>query len=291
MTAADATKHCGGCNLTLPVASFSRNRSARDGLQTRCKGCAAACDAAWRAANSAIVRVFDPDATKRCCGCGQVLLVAHFSMSRSNRDGLQTRCKGCNAANGAAWRAANVDRHRAKGAAWRAANVDRHLANGAAWRAANVDRARATRAVYRQSPAGRASMRRRGAKRRAAFEMTPDDCRLTAEEWATIMDRCDHRCWVCGGYEEGPDGQPLPLEDGHIVPLSRGGLHTAANVRPMCAPCNRGSGGQHARPFHEWLPSKLSSPPSPMFRSALAGWANAWRSAQARVEVSGALRF
>jgi hypothetical protein len=36
------TKHCRKCNQTKPVAEFSRARRERDGLQDKCRQCAAA---------------------------------------------------------------------------------------------------------------------------------------------------------------------------------------------------------------------------------------------------------
>ncbi|WP_405927905.1 HNH endonuclease [Streptomyces griseus] len=39
----------------------------------------------------------------------------------------------------------------------------------------------------------------------------------------------------------------------HILPLSRGGEHSIANLVPSCVDCNRGVGGKASRLPWEWL--------------------------------------
>jgi len=38
------------------------------------------------------------------------------------------------------------------------------------------------------------------------------------------------RCWMCGGEAQERD---------HVKPVSKGGLHIPANIRPICRSCNR----------------------------------------------------
>lgn len=53
---------------------------------------------------------------------------------------------------------------------------------------------------------------------------------FTAAEWHQIQAQYGHRCLACGS-----DG---PLTIDHVVPVSKGGANTAANVQPLCGPCN-----------------------------------------------------
>lgn len=53
---------------------------------------------------------------------------------------------------------------------------------------------------------------------------------LTATEWRQIQARYGHLCLACSS-----DG---PLTIDHVIPVSRGGSNTAANVQPLCGPCN-----------------------------------------------------
>lgn len=56
------------------------------------------------------------------------------------------------------------------------------------------------------------------------------DADLTAEQWLVILNTAGHKCVYCGTTEA--------LEVEHIVPVSRGGRHTASNVEPACRRCN-----------------------------------------------------
>ncbi|KKL99040.1 hypothetical protein LCGC14_1818390 [marine sediment metagenome] len=53
--------------------------------------------------------------------------------------------------------------------------------------------------------------------------------RVTAKEWRTICESYGGRCAYCGS--------PGSTQD-HVVPISRGGTHTADNVVPACSSCN-----------------------------------------------------
>jgi len=65
---------------------------------------------------------------------------------------------------------------------------------------------------------------------------------LTAEEWHVICKVFAQRCAYCGRQE--------PLEQDHVVPVSRGGLHTQNNVVPACKSCNSSKGNRGNWPIH-----------------------------------------
>lgn len=69
-----------------------------------------------------------------------------------------------------------------------------------------------------------AGRRRRAAKKlgRPAGRFGADQLRLRLSMYAG--------CWICGGAPEQVD---------HVKPLNAGGLHILANLRPICAACNR----------------------------------------------------
>lgn len=56
MTDGIITKSCSKCNRNLPTSGFSKKRSAKDGLQAKCKDCDRARLEAWREANPERVR-------------------------------------------------------------------------------------------------------------------------------------------------------------------------------------------------------------------------------------------
>lgn len=54
-----------------------------------------------------------------------------------------------------------------------------------------------------------------------------------------IIDRDDSTCYLCGKICE-----PGEIHLDHVVPLARGGDHTADNLRVACAPCNLSKGAR-----------------------------------------------
>lgn len=60
---------------------------------------------------------------------------------------------------------------------------------------------------------------------------------LRVAEWRAIKERYGHRCAYCGI-------SPRRLEQDHVIPLSRGGAHEAANVVPACRRCNAMKGSK-----------------------------------------------
>jgi len=54
---------------------------------------------------------------------------------------------------------------------------------------------------------------------------------LTAKEWQIIKVIYGYRCAYCGN-------KPKLLTKDHIVPMAKGGGHTANNIVPACKSCN-----------------------------------------------------
>jgi 5-methylcytosine-specific restriction endonuclease McrA len=64
---------------------------------------------------------------------------------------------------------------------------------------------------------------------------------LTAAEWEAILEAAGRACIYCGSRNQ--------LTQDHLMPLSRGGNHTAANVAPACLPCNLSKGAKVVAEF------------------------------------------
>jgi hypothetical protein len=73
-----------------------------------------------------------------------------------------------------------------------------------------------------------------------------DGKRLPSADWdvmrAVVLERDGYRCRYCGSTR-------MPLEGDHIIPLSRGGTNSFANINTACATCNRKKG---TRTLEEW---------------------------------------
>jgi len=60
-------------------------------------------------------------------------------------------------------------------------------------------------------------------------------CDLTKKQWEQIKKLYAHKCAYCGRRLE-------KLSQDHVVPISKGGSHTASNIVPSCMLCNRKKG-------------------------------------------------
>lgn len=130
-----------------------------------------------------------------------------------------------------AYRAAHLEEHRAAVARYVAAHPEKARAAVLRYQAANPEKAPARAVAWSAAnPERRADARslRRGAKvcdHPACLVIGP-----TALAWQTNT----HVCYLCGT----PVWQGVNLHMDHVVPISRGGIHCADNLRPACADCN-----------------------------------------------------
>lgn len=79
----DGVKRCSACDRVRARTDFAANASGTDGLQWRCRRCAAKDER--RAGRS----------RRRCSKCRRELARSAFHRDRRSRDGLQAWCKGC----------------------------------------------------------------------------------------------------------------------------------------------------------------------------------------------------
>lgn len=59
---------------------------------------------------------------------------------------------------------------------------------------------------------------------------------LTETQWLAIKVAYRHRCAYCG--------EKKPLTQDHVIPVSKGGAHTASNIVPACQSCNSSKGAR-----------------------------------------------
>lgn len=87
-----------------------------------------------------------------------------------------------------------------------------------------------------------ASLNLHTAKRRARILQAPIND-FTLAQWETIQAAYGHRCAYCRGRRK--------LTQDHLLPLSKGGGHTAANIVPACKSCNSAKGDREAPMFQQ----------------------------------------
>lgn len=87
------------------------------------------------------------------------------------------------------------------------------------WRANNLELAR--------------ECSRAGTEKRRVIKLSIETT-LTREEWVAIIERYGGKCLRCG--------KQTKLTMDHVIPVSKGGPHSAANIQPLCGPCNSSKG-------------------------------------------------
>jgi len=131
-------------------------------------------------------------------------------------------------ARGAAYYATHLGENKAYSVMYHVANRERIVARVKAWAVAHPDRRR--------------EYNRKGkAIRRGASVCTHESCRALGSH--TLAWQVNpHTCYLCGT----PVWPGVNLHMDHVVPISRGGIHCADNLRPACATCNLRK-GTHVR--------------------------------------------
>lgn len=204
----EGTKVCSRCGDAKPRGEFQRRRASSDGLQPRCKSCAAAYKRAYYAANRervlAAVKEYDksrprspkPKLTDEQRKEARRARDRRFKARHAERLALEKRL----------YRQAHPEKSAAQWKAWASANRERAAASGRRWRAA--------KAAALSEPYTRAAV------------------------WA----KSDGLCGICAGPLS--DSEVWHID--HIAPISRGGDDTLANVQAAHARCNLSKGNRIA---------------------------------------------
>lgn len=201
----------------------------------------------------------DPTASKVCSKCGATKPLAEYYARSSGR--VQSDCKDCararqrdygaanreaNAARNAEWRARNGEQHRSKSREWYYANKERHRASALKWSRENADYYREyNKRWYEDNREARlAQMReydlahpeqvrernRRQSSAWRARKLGSSVVPFTRDQLQARIDYYGGMCWIC---------KVAPFEQlDHVKPLSKGGPHILANLRPACRSCN-----------------------------------------------------
>ena len=174
---------------------------------------------------------------------------------RVRRIGLDLeRDKATRAARARRERAKNPEPRRVAVRKWRVNHLKEARAGERASYAAHRDERRATLVLYRgrHREEARAATRRwrlanpeqarAGRRRHSALKRGAPGAGITAVQWHAILEAFAHRCAYCGS-----SGQ---MTQDHVLPVSRGGAHDAANIVPACRTCNS---SKSARTPEEWM--------------------------------------
>lgn len=182
-----------------------------------------------------------PSRTEKVCSeCGIGKPHSEFSKLASGKDGLRPACKACSANRKREWAARNSEKIRSDSRTYYAAHAERERAKSRAWYAANIEKAR-REAIARRRPPSPEKGRIYGAAYRAAH---PDRVsarralrrgveRAEPVSLAVLVGRDNNRCGICG--------KVVPVAErsiDHILPISKGGVHSYSNTRLTHLRCN-----------------------------------------------------
>ncbi|KKL76774.1 hypothetical protein LCGC14_2041530 [marine sediment metagenome] len=183
----------------------------------------------------------------RCTECGEFKPLACYPNAKGCVYGRAGKCRACQRERYRDYSqtpAAKATRHRCNHSERGKERFSRYRQSA---------RGKATRKrlakAYAQTEAGRATAQRAAVKycqsehgrrirvqtqarrdaRQAALPAT-----LTDDEWQAILMDYDYRCAYC----RTPFNDNMVITQDHVLPLSRGGPYTEANIVPACGACN-----------------------------------------------------
>jgi 5-methylcytosine-specific restriction endonuclease McrA len=82
-------------------------------------------------------------------------------------------------------------------------------------------------------------------RKRRIVELNAPGDGFTLKQWKELKSEYGHRCAYCN--------QVKPLQQDHVIPLSKGGRHESNNIVPACKSCN---GSKRDTPLLIWMLQK-----------------------------------
>lgn len=194
---------------------------------------------------------------KKCPSCGITKSRDEFYRHKNRRDGLQVWCKACDRKREIQYRSRRKELNQKPENQKRIRQYNLLHSAEVSRRYRESSHGREMRRKYQQGDAGREAVRKYSAsakgresrqvrhERRRAREVSAINT-LTIAEWREIVASYLGNCVYCGAYCQNPSQD-------HIVPLSKGGEHTADNVVPACGKCNSSKG---SKSLLHWMAQK-----------------------------------
>lgn len=177
--------------------------------------------------------------SKLCRKCGCVKPFEDFPRNCLNKDGLGIYCKECNRAQARAWSEKNAERKRQQRREYYKTNTEHVLRINQRSYAKHRDKRRAHGREYRQINSWQKRFPERAAlnQRVRQHRKRGNGGAFTAAEWEALCAQYDYKCLCCGEYK--------PLTVDHVVPVSKGGDSSIANIQPLCQSCNSSKGDRY----------------------------------------------
>lgn len=185
------------------------------------------------------------------CGVEKPLNTEFFHRSNKSKIGFYGKCKDCRNEERAKYREKNRDKSREYSKKYYQKNKEAHNEYVKKYNKKNEKKMKEYRKEYynknketikeyikQWQQENREKERMRMQKRRAnerGLEKT-----LTSEEWTHALDYFDNECVYCGETD-------VPLEQDHVIPVTRWGGYTRENIVPACKSCNSSKSNKEVR--------------------------------------------
>ncbi|WP_328382937.1 HNH endonuclease [Micromonospora zamorensis] len=243
MSDGTATKSCSRCGESKPLTDFQRRRASVDGLQPRCKACASEYKRTHYLQNRQEILAKSREHGREYRAAHPEKVAArHRGYREANRDAIAERMQAYRQVNREAiaererqYAAANPEIRRGIDQRYKRRHRDALAVRKRAYRQANPEKiAEQWRRWSEANPDKAAANARRWRAAKAAAYSEPY---TRAEVWAKsggVCGICDHEILAHHGA----------WHIDHIMPLSRGGDDTLANVQASHAPCNLAKGNR-----------------------------------------------
>jgi len=205
-------KECRRCHNILPIKSFHRNSTTKDGHTTICKACRSEQERDRYAQDRE--RILNNVRTYRDKNRPEINRKgkAKYHDNQDYRD--------------------QVFEYQKK---YRAENKARIAEYGVEYREKNRERINKRISNYRKTKKGSFKQRQKDYKRRAREKESLGSHSL--EEWENLKKEFNYTCPMCSKSE--PE---ITLTEDHVIPLIKGGTNWISNIHPLCRSCNSKKG-------------------------------------------------
>jgi 5-methylcytosine-specific restriction endonuclease McrA len=195
---------------------------------------------------------------KICSICKIEKHLSEYYKDVRRKDGLYARCKQCHHLLTAKHRKENPELHKKYYKTHREKYRESRITVLKNWRKNNSERVKEygrkynremseVRSKYRQENPDKCRAQRNNyvSRNRARRNSWQHNYRVkkqanggtyTQKEWLELCNKFGNKCLCCGQREK--------LTVDHIIPISKGGQNTIANIQPLCAKCNSKKGAQ-----------------------------------------------
>jgi 5-methylcytosine-specific restriction endonuclease McrA len=187
-----------------------------------------------------------PEPSKQCSTCGETKPLTEYFKKNGAKDGLRGYCKTCSAAYRRKWMRENPERGQALRARTYTKHRDKRVAHHREYN--NQNRERINAESRRRAQENPELIRARGAAYKAANPAKYSEYEARRRwrkanlavgevDYDAILERDGLVCHICG--------QPVPQGEhqfDHVIPLAKGGEHSAENIKIAHGLCNRKKG-------------------------------------------------